>query len=99
MTVSPAMKTHCAASSSTPSARATGCTSFPATEKCASIGAANVHKLDKLYEGVPIYVISTGPSLRGFDFHRLDGRLTIGVNRVIEHYHPSIVHLVDIRAQ
>jgi len=58
-----------------------------------------VHKLDKLYEGVPIYVISTGPSLRGFDFHRLDGRLTIGVNRVIEHYHPSIVHLVDVRAQ
>lgn len=57
------------------------------------------HQLDRLYEGRPIYVISTGTSLRGFDFARLNGRITIGINRVIEHYHPSIVHFIDVTAQ
>lgn len=57
-----------------------------------------VHKLDNLYEGLPVYVISTGTSLRGFDFARLNGKITIGVNRVIEYFHPSIVHFVDLTA-
>lgn len=56
------------------------------------------HKLDNLYEGLPTYVIATGTSLRGFDFTRLNGKLTIGINRVIEHYHPTIMHFVDITA-
>jgi len=56
------------------------------------------HKLDNLYEGLPIYIVSTGTSLRGFDFKRLNGRITIGINRVIEYYHPSIVHFVDVTA-
>ena len=56
------------------------------------------HRLDKLYEGLPIFVISTGTSLRGFDFSRLNGRITIGINRVIEYYHPSILHLIDVTA-
>lgn len=56
------------------------------------------HKLDNLYEGLPIYVISTGTSLRGFDFTRLNGKLTIGINRVVEHYHPTMMHFVDITA-
>jgi len=56
------------------------------------------HKLDNLYLGVPIFIISTGTSLRGFDFKRLDGKLTIGINRVIEYYHPSIMHFVDVTA-
>jgi hypothetical protein len=56
------------------------------------------HKLDNLYRGLPIYIISTGTSLRGFDFKRLDGRITIGINRVVEYYHPSIVHFVDVTA-
>jgi hypothetical protein len=56
------------------------------------------HKLDKLYEGLPIFVISTGTSLRGFDFSRLNGKITIGINRVIEYYHPSILHFIDITA-
>jgi len=56
------------------------------------------HKLDKLYEGSPIFVISTGTSLRGFDFSRLNGKITIGINRVIEYYHPSILHFIDITA-
>ncbi len=56
------------------------------------------HKLDNLYQGLPIYVISTGTSLRGVDFTRLAGRITIGINRVIEYYHPSIMHFVDVTA-
>lgn len=56
------------------------------------------HKLDNLYEGLPIYVISTGTSLRGFNFARLNGKITIGINRVIEYYHPSILHFIDITA-
>jgi len=56
------------------------------------------HKLDNLYAGLPVFVISTGTSLRGFDFNRLNGRLTIGINRVIEYYHPSIMHFVDYTA-
>lgn len=57
-----------------------------------------MHKLDNLYAGLPIFIISTGTSLRGFDFSRLNGKITIGINRVIEYYHPSILHFVDITA-
>lgn len=57
------------------------------------------HPLDGLYAGRPIFVLSTGTSLRGFDFTRLNGRITIGINRIIEHYQPSILHFVDITAQ
>jgi hypothetical protein len=56
------------------------------------------HKLDNLYQGLPIFILSTGTSLRGFDFTRLNGKLTIGINRIIEYYHPSIMHFVDITA-
>src|SRR6266540_1810164 len=55
-----------------------------------------MHELDNLYAGLPIFIISTGTSLRGFDFTRLNGKITIGINRVIEYYHPSIVHFVDV---
>lgn len=57
-----------------------------------------MHKLDNLYEGLPIYVVSTGTSLRGFDFSRLNGRITIGINRIVEYYHPSIMHFIDVTA-
>ncbi len=57
-----------------------------------------MHELDNLYAGLPIFIISTGTSLRGFDFTRLNGKITIGINRVIEYYHPSIVHFVDVTA-
>jgi hypothetical protein len=56
------------------------------------------HELDNLYAERPIYVISTGTSLRGFEFGRLDGEITIGINRVIEHYRPTIFHCVDVTA-
>ncbi|MBV9494757.1 MAG: hypothetical protein JOZ54_10970, partial [Acidobacteria bacterium] len=45
-----------------------------------------------------IFVLSTGTSLRGFDFHRLDGRITVGVNRIIEHYQPAVMTFVDVTA-
>ncbi|HYI12318.1 MAG TPA: hypothetical protein VEK57_24910 [Thermoanaerobaculia bacterium] len=53
------------------------------------------HPLDRLYQGLPIFVLSTGTSLRGFDFSRLDNRITVGINRVIEYYAPTVVHLLD----
>lgn len=59
---------------------------------------ARTHRLDNLYAGLPIFVLSTGTSLRGFDFARLNGRITIGINRIIEHYTPSIIHFIDITA-
>ena len=57
------------------------------------------HPLDNLHRGRPIFVLSTGTSLRGFDFRRLDGHVTIGVNRIVEHYHPSIMFFVDVTAR
>lgn len=57
------------------------------------------HALDNLHRGRPIFVLSTGPSLRGFDFRRLDGHVTIGVNRIVEYYHPSIMFFVDVTAR
>lgn len=56
------------------------------------------HVLDNLYAGRPVYIISTGTSLRGFDFKRLDGKITIGINRVVEYYHPAVMHFVDFTA-
>lgn len=63
-----------------------------------TLARPRAHKLDNLYGGLPIYIISTGTSLRGFDFNCLNGRITIGINRVIEYYHPSIIHFVDVTA-
>src|SRR6266478_5629253 len=62
-------------------------------------GFPMAHKLDNLYEELPIYILSTGTSLRGFDFTRLNGKITIGINRIIEYYHPSVLHFIDVTAQ
>jgi hypothetical protein len=56
------------------------------------------HPLDNLYAGLPVFVLSTGTSLRGFDFNRLNGRITVGVNRIVEHYHPTVMTFVDVTA-
>lgn len=53
------------------------------------------HPLDGLFAGSPIFILSTGTSLRGFDFSRLDSRVTIGINRIVEYYHPTALHLLD----
>ncbi len=57
-----------------------------------------MHALDQRFAGLPIFVLSTGTSLRGFDFSRLNGRITVGMNRIIEHYHPTVLHFVDVTA-
>jgi hypothetical protein len=56
------------------------------------------HRLDNLYAGRPVYIISTGTSLRGFDFERLNGKITVGINRVVEYYHPAVMHFIDFTA-
>jgi hypothetical protein len=53
------------------------------------------HPLDGLFAGQPLFIVSTGTSLRRFEFARLDGRITIGINRVVEHYQPTVLHLLD----
>jgi hypothetical protein len=55
--------------------------------------------LENLYRDVPIFVLSTGTSLRGFDFTRLDGRVTLGINRIVEHYQPTMLHFIDTSAK
>lgn len=56
-------------------------------------------RLDNLFVNRPMVILSTGTSLRGFDFTRLNECLMIGINRIIEHYHPSILHFVDVTAK
>lgn len=42
--------------------------------------------VDNRWKDEPVFVIGSGPSLRGFDFSRLDGYKTIAVNHSIEAY-------------
>ena len=43
------------------------------------------------------FVVGGGPSLRGFNFDRLKGWLTIGVNRAFEFFTPTILLALDAR--
>ena len=52
---------------------------------------------DGAWHGKPAFVIGGGPSLRGFDWKRLKGRRTIGVNRAYEFFDPTIVFSMDTR--
>jgi hypothetical protein len=47
------------------------------------------------WAGRPAVCIGGGPSLIGFDWHRLDGWLTIGTNRVFERHDPTIIFTMD----
>lgn len=49
------------------------------------------------WHGRSCIVIGGGPSLRGFNFERLKGRLTIGTNRVFEFYSPDVLLAIDAR--
>lgn len=60
--------------------------------------APSPHVLDNLYRSEPIFILSTGTSLRGLAFERLNGRITIGINRIVEHYHPTVLHFIDVTA-
>lgn len=45
----------------------------------------------------PAFLIGGGPSLGGFDFKRLRGHRTIGVNRAYEFFDPTIAFSMDTR--
>ena len=49
------------------------------------------------WAGKPAFVIGGGPSLIGFDWRRLKGQLTIGVNRAFEQFDPTILFAMDGR--
>jgi hypothetical protein len=49
------------------------------------------------WHGQPCFVVGGGPSLRGFNFDRLKGWLTIGVNRAFEFFTPTILLALDAR--
>ncbi len=46
-----------------------------------------------LLRGKRVFVLGSGPSLKGFDLSRLDGEETIAVNHTLEHYPKSRYHL------
>lgn len=49
------------------------------------------------WKGHPAFITGGGPSLEGFDFSRLRGRRTIGINRSFEFYYPTINLSMDTR--
>lgn len=52
---------------------------------------------DGIWTGKRCFIIGGGPSLKGFDWSKLKGELTIGINRVYEHISPSIIFSIDSR--
>ena len=52
---------------------------------------------DKAWEGKPCFIIGGGPSLEGFDWNRLKGKRTIGINRAFEKFEPTIIFSMDTR--
>lgn len=47
------------------------------------------------HDGETIIVLGNGPSLKAFDFGRLDGFTTIGVNRIPEIFDPNYLVFLD----
>lgn len=41
------------------------------------------------------FILASGSSLEGFDFHRLDNEITIGINYIFKYYTPTILHWQD----
>lgn len=57
---------------------------------------SNLDKLGKvngMSKDKRVFVIGSGPSLKGFDLSRLDEEETIAVNHTLEHYHKAKHHL------
>lgn len=52
---------------------------------------------DGLWSGARAFIVGGGPSLKSFDFSRLDGELTIGINRAFEKFDPTIIFGMDSR--
>jgi len=47
------------------------------------------------WKGRRCFILGGGPSLSGFDYSRLDGELTIGINRVFNNYSPTMIYCMD----
>jgi hypothetical protein len=51
--------------------------------------------INKRHEGEAIYIIGGGASLTGFDFSKLDGKITIACNRAIQFFTPTYMVYMD----
>jgi len=50
---------------------------------------------DNAWKGEPCFIVGGGPSLRRFDFSRLKGKKTIGINLAFLFFEPSIIFSMD----
>lgn len=67
-----------------------------------SVYEASDNKITKVlapraWEGKRCFVLGGGESLRGFDFHKLDKEITLGINRTFEYYHSTLNYMMDYR--
>lgn len=52
---------------------------------------------DGAWKNKECFIVGGGPSLRGFDWSKLKGRRTIGINRAFEMFEPTIIFSMDTR--
>jgi hypothetical protein len=57
---------------------------------------SDVIKTDE-WKGKRCFILGGGESMKGFDYSRLDGELTIGVNRNFQFYNPTLFYSMDTR--
>lgn len=67
--------------------------------KCSLCQASNIASIlsSSEWQGKRCFIIGGGPSLENFDFHKLDGELTIGVNKAFIAFSPTINYAMDLR--
>lgn len=73
--------------------------SGPMLYKSAHYTNRELHEVlpDNSWLGKPAFLIGGGPSLKGFDWRRLKGKRTIGINRAFEKFDPTIIFSMDTR--
>jgi len=52
---------------------------------------------DRSWKGKPCFIVGGGPSLEDFNWSMLQGHRVIGINRVYEHFDPTIIFSMDTR--
>lgn len=50
---------------------------------------------DGAWDGKPCFIVGGGPSLKDFDWAKLEGHRTIGINRAFECFDPTIIFSMD----